>query len=92
KLKSNPTTGYSWFLRSFDSNLIQPVRHNFEAPTGKKLMGAPGYDIWTFHVKPAGFTVPQETVIRFIYARPWNSSDQTRQVVFTVTTQENKIP
>ncbi|EKD73353.1 MAG: hypothetical protein ACD_45C00348G0002 [uncultured bacterium] len=85
KLKSNPTTGYSWFLRSYDANLIQPVKHVFEPPADKKLMGASGYDVWTFRIKPAGFVVPQQTVMRFVYARPWTVADDAQQLVFTVT-------
>lgn len=86
KLKSNATTGYSWFLKSFDANLIQPVKHKYEAPIDKKLMGAPGSDVWTFRVKPAGFSVPQQTSIRLVYARPWESNGQETQLVFRVAT------
>lgn len=86
KLKSNPTTGYTWFLRGYDSNLISPVKHSFQAGN-QKLMGAPGFEYWTFRVKPAGFTVPQQTMIRMIYARPWASSDSSTVLVFHITTQ-----
>lgn len=84
KLKSNPTTGFSWFLREYDDKLITPVKHVFQKPTGK-LIGAPGYDLWTFKVKPAGFTVPQQTMMRMVYARPW-SPDSSTQVVFRIST------
>jgi inhibitor of cysteine peptidase len=86
KLQSNPSTGYTWFLRSYDANLLQPTKHVYEASANKKLMGAPGYEIWTFHVKQAGFTVPMQTFIRFVYARPWESDQQAKQIVFSVTT------
>src|SRR5262245_44150823 len=68
KLKSNPTTGYSWFLREYDQNILMPVSQQFEKPT-QELMGASGFEIWTFKVKPAGFVVPQQTIIRMVYAR-----------------------
>lgn len=84
KLKSNPTTGFSWFMREYDDRLIIPIKHAYQSPTGK-LMGAPGYDIWTFKVKPAGFVVPQQTVLRMVYARPW-APDSSTQVVFRVST------
>ena len=71
KLKSNPTTGYSWFLRSYDGNLVKPVKHAFIPPTDTKLVGAPGYEVWTFKMKPEAFEVPLQTVMRFVYARPW---------------------
>ena len=86
KLKSNPTTGYSWFLREYDGNVLTPIKHIFQAPDSK-LMGAPGYEIWTFRVKPTGFLVPQQTTIRMIYARPWQGADNSTQLIFRVTTQ-----
>jgi len=85
KLKSNPTTGYSWFLRDYNNNLMSPVKHVFQQPDSK-LVGAGGFELWTFRMKPAGFVVPQQTMIRFIYARPWQGADNSTQVVFRVTT------
>ncbi len=86
KLKSNPTTGYSWFLRDYDADMLEPVSHVFEAPANKKLMGAPGYQLWTFRAKSEAFIVPQETMIRFVYIRPWEAVDGSKQVVFSVVT------
>ena len=86
KLKSNPTTGFMWILREYDSNLITPVKRQFVQPT-KKLIGAPGYEIWTFKAKPEALVVPQQTTIRLIYARPWQGSEGATQLVFHVTTQ-----
>lgn len=86
KLKSNPTTGYSWYLREYNANIIAPVKHSFEQPT-RELIGASGFELWTFKVKPAGFTVPQQTVIRMVYARPWQGNDSSTQLVFRVSTQ-----
>lgn len=88
KLKSNPTTGFSWYLRSYDSNVLQPVKHVFIAPENKKLIGASGYEMWTFKVKANGFLVPMQTMIRFVYGRAWESNAQgTQQMVFQVTTK-----
>ncbi len=86
KLKSNPTTGYTWFLRDYNSALVTPVKHSF-LPPEKTLIGAPGYELWTFRVKSAGFSVPQITTVRMIYARPWQSGDSSTQIVFHVSTQ-----
>lgn len=86
KMKSNATTGYSWFLRNYDSNIIQPIKHIYEAPENAKLIGSPGFEVWTFHVKRTGFLVPMQTQIRFIYTRPWENSVQAKQVVFSVST------
>ena len=86
KLKSNPTTGYSWFLRDYNSNLLTPVKHVYEAATDKKLVGAAGYELWTFRVRAAATVVPQQTMIRFVYTRPWQTEDTGTQKVFKVTT------
>ncbi len=84
KLKSNPTTGYSWFLREYDPSLITPVKHTFETPVPKRI-GASGYEVWTFKVKPNAFVVPQQTAVRLIYARPWQGADNSTQLFFRVT-------
>ncbi len=87
KLKSNPTTGYSWFLKSYSEKLIQPVKYVFQAPQDKKLMGAPGYELWTFRAKPDAFVVPQQTSLSFAYARPWETDVNSQPLVFTVNTK-----
>lgn len=88
KLKSNPTTGYSWFLREYDARFIKPMKHAYQAPQNpKNLMGASGYELWTFSVTPAAFKVPHQTIVRFVYARPWQSLDQAKHLAFRVTTQ-----
>lgn len=85
ELKSNPTTGYSWFLREYDHDLLMPVKHEF-IHQDKSLVGASGIERWRFKVKPAGFAVPQQSVIRMIYARPWQGADGSTQLVFRVST------
>ncbi|EKD72859.1 MAG: hypothetical protein ACD_45C00565G0002 [uncultured bacterium] len=90
KLISNATTGYSWFLQDYNSSLLQAVRHIYQAPQNRKIMGAPGYEVWTFKVKPAGFIVPQQTTLRFIYMRPWEKDNAATPLVFTVTMLQGK--
>lgn len=89
KLKSNPSTGYSWFLREYDSNLITPIKRSYQRPepVATNLIGAPGFELWTFKVKPNAFLVPQHTTIRMIYARPWEGTESSTQVVFRISTQ-----
>jgi inhibitor of cysteine peptidase len=86
RLKTNRTTGYNWFLREYDATLVTPVKHYYEA-ANTKLLGASGYEVWTFSVKPAGFIVPQVTPIRFIYTRPWEAEGSGKQLVFRIATQ-----
>ena len=85
QLKSNPTTGYNWFLRDYDAKLITPLKYKYEAPNNK-IMGASGSDTWTFSVKPTAFIVPQMMQIRFIYTRPWETQEEVKQLVFWVFT------
>lgn len=88
RLKSNPTTGYSWFLREYDNNLITPVRHSFEA-SDQKLMGSPSYEVWVFKMKPNAFVVPHQTMMRFVYSRPWQGNDGSNQLLFRISTSGN---
>lgn len=71
QLKSNPTTGYQWFLQSYDSNLVTVVKHQFQRNIDKKLIGAPGYETWDFVLKSNAFVVPQRSMIQFVYGRGW---------------------
>lgn len=83
-LPSNRTTGYSWFLLSYNSNHIEPVRKKFNAPTST-MLGAPGESVWTFRVLDPAFLVPQVTKITMIYARPWDLSDARKKVITIIT-------
>lgn len=82
-MKSNPTTGYSWFLVDYNGNLIQPVSHKFIAQKNN-MPGAGGHEIWTFRVVDEAFNVPQITRIKLVYARPWlklNTQPTSFQIV-----------
>lgn len=75
-VQSNPTTGYSWFLKGYTTNLLVPVENKFYPPqqTGsdKLVVGIPGYEEWTFRAKPEAFVVPQLASVTLIYLRPWD--------------------
>ena len=86
QLKSNPTTGFSWFLREYDSELVKPLEHHF-VKGNSRLIGSPGMEEWTFRISPQAFAVPHQTVIRFVYARPWEKVPQSTGVAFIVSTQ-----
>jgi len=88
KLKSNPTTGFSWFLKDYDAGLIEAVGHKYYPSGNKNLIGAPGFELWSFKVKPAAFTVPHELEIKFVYVRPWESAAKPTEAVFSVTTTQ----
>lgn len=92
-VQSNPSTGYSWFLKGYNPNLITPLKKAFYSPYSptqskdtKLLAGAPGYEEWSFKAKPESFMVPQLTSITLVYLRPWD--EQSSQIVnFKVITQ-----
>jgi len=86
KLKSNPTTGYSWFLRGYDKNLVVPKAHHIQK-NAQGLVGAPQFELWTFSIKPAGFIVPHQTTLRFVYTRPWQGGESEAPVIYKVTTR-----
>lgn len=86
QLKSNPTTGFSWFLKKYNPQWIQPIKHHFQAPDNPKLIGAPGYELWTFKVKPEGFTKPLQTSMIFVYQRPWEKTNPATKLTFWIST------
>lgn len=88
-MQSNPTTGYSWLLKSYDATLISPISRKFYPPTNRKLVGAPGYEKWTFRVKSPGFVVPQTTSIVLLYARSWEMQDIHPTNFKVVTSNDN---
>ena len=84
KLKSNASTGYVWFLQDYNSGIISVVKHTYQMPVDNNLIGAPGCELWTFRVTPAGLIVPRETMIRFVYIRPWEVAKDVKPLVFKV--------
>ena len=85
QLKSNPSTGYSWFLKKQDLRYFEPALHQFQAPENKHLIGASGYERWTFKTKPTAFARPHQTTLHFVYARPWEKNKKNIEVIFAVS-------
>ncbi len=88
KLKANPSTGYSWFLGSYDHDCLQPVSSRFIPAKGNRV-GAGGVSEWTFKVKEKAFTVPQLLKINMVYMQAWQLKNSTQQV-FTIATHSQK--
>jgi len=84
KLKSNPTTGYTWSMGEYDHAVLSLIEHRF-VPGNSKLMGAPGFDEWHFRAQPAAFVKPQQTILTFTYARAWEKGEVGKKVVFEVS-------
>lgn len=82
RLESNQSTGYSWYLASYNGSRIRPVSQKFIAPSSG-LAGAPGVSEWTFHVSENALLVPQLIRVKMVYARPWDlSSAKTKNYYF----------
>lgn len=89
KIKSNPSTGYSWFLVNYDSTLITPISREF-VPSEEKKTGSPGYELWRFSVNPTAFNVPRMTDIILQYIKPWVVPSKVRQLKFVIVIEEPK--
>ena len=85
RVKSNPTTGYSWFLRDYNSALFTPIKHTREVATSG-LIGAPGFEVFTFQVNPNAYVVPQASTISLVYMRPWQGLEGSSHLIFFVAT------
>lgn len=84
KIQSNPSTGFSWFLRDYNDKLLQPLTRKV---LSAEKVGEAQYEVWTFRLKPAAFIVPQQTLIRFVYVRPWENEEASKQLVFKISTK-----
>lgn len=83
RLASNPTTGYSWFAKKYDMNLIDVEGHKYIAPN-TKLVGAGGHEEWLFRAKVSShLKQPIITTIGMSYERPWEKAP-TKMVMFKV--------
>ncbi len=84
KLKSNPTTGYVWTLKPYNKNIVNNDKHEF-LPAETKLIGAGGFEQWSFQVKPKAFVLQQHVKLKFVYARPWEKTETENVLEFEVS-------
>lgn len=83
QLQSNPTTGYSWSLKSYDKKLLSLIKHQYIKPTNH-LIGATGYEIWIFKANSLFFSYQKTTSLVFSYERPWEKNMNTKQVIYQI--------
>lgn len=83
KLRSNPTTGYSWkWIKNKDSNRMDSInsvyRQDASAPG---MTGVGGYEIWKFKGKERGLDT-----LTFEYCRPWEPKSvvETKKIVVII--------
>ena len=78
-LASNPTTGYQWLIQQYDETLLTLTSSQY-VPPNTKVMGAPGQIVFNFAVK-SGVTRPKNSIIQFVYRRPWEPQTGTEKTV-----------
>jgi len=84
-LCSNASTGFQWSetAQIGAPALIQQVEHEFVAPEGEGLVGAPGNEVWTFKALEKG-----TTTVSMEYSRPWEGGEKgVWTFVLTVTVE-----
>lgn len=81
KLEYNPTTGYEWILSEetdttivslFDSKFLQTEKE-------EELVGAGGYEIFTFKAENSG-----QTEIILTYQRSWEEEELKEEFLFKI--------
>jgi len=84
RLKSNPSTGYRWYVNRYNQHLIEVIREKF-TPSKPQLMGAGGITEWQFRVLPRALKASHRMQIEMIYARSWEFQKGTKKVFQVVT-------
>lgn len=83
-LRSNPSTGYSWFIKKYNPDFIKVIKHKYMPPISQ-LVGAGGVDVWTFELTPVALTAPHVLKISMLYTRAWVAQQEDQKPVkFTV--------
>ncbi|HJN37313.1 MAG TPA: protease inhibitor I42 family protein [Gammaproteobacteria bacterium] len=89
RLPSNTgSTGYIWFLKRYNQDIIEPVSMVYHSPDSN-LMGASGVSVWKFKVNSRAFTVPQVMTVSFIQQRR-SQVELTRKADFSIITFPEK--
>lgn len=78
ELDANPTTGYQWFLKEYDKNLISLANTTY-IPENPQRIGSGGKTIFTFKI--VAKKIPDTTKIILIYKRPWEKQSSPPQIV-----------
>lgn len=84
-LPSNPSTGYSWRLKDFDTTILSATSQRYEHPS-KSIPGAGGIESFIFKIDPKFFVVKRVTQVSFIYLRAWNLN-VAKTLVFTIVAE-----
>lgn len=82
-LKSNPTTGYSWFAFQ-NSDLFEITDEYIPDSTDEHIAGSGGYQHFVLKPLKAG-----ECEVSFIYQRPWEAMELGDDYTFNISVSKN---
>lgn len=91
QLPANATTGYQWYLQSYDHHLLKLMGYRYHV-SNPKLMGSPGTAVFVFAGQPTFFLAPQQTTLHFWYAQPWELSKGEGKTVTIVSVEQAAAP
>lgn len=88
-LASNPTTGYSWNMKSkLPKTLIKVTRHYQTNPHAPGIVGVGGIETWAFTVSKTAISTGKVIHIHMIYQRPWlKNASPANTLTLTIHTQ-----
>ena len=88
RLAGNPTTGYSWELKSQNNDCVKVVNSDYEQDkTDTKVVGAGGNFYFDVQAVKSG-----ETELVFNYVRPWDKDDVAKiKSVIVIVNEDLKI-
>lgn len=66
ELESNPSTGYRWYLTSFNNKILKFVSSEFVPKTSSQIRGGGGMERFNFEAIKEG-----TTSIKLVYKRAW---------------------
>lgn len=85
ELKSNRTTGYSWFLETYDPTYLEVLDHRY-VPSKSMVAGAGSVERWMFRLTDEALAVqhPIFVTLAYAYKRPWEKDMEPKRVIFQV--------
>jgi len=90
-LPANPTTGYQWTVKQYDSTMLTLDKQDYLRSTSQ-LVGAGGHARLYFSVNPVVLNTKQEktTSVILLYARSFAPNDNPKEVKFNITIEPAK--
>lgn len=88
RLQANPTTGYNWSVKRYNTRLLTLVKNEF-IPPASNCIGAGGVETWVFKTNSTAFIRPTTTIIKMEYARSWEKQGGKKITFIVVTRRKN---